>query len=382
MEEKDFLKQLVDRFANNTATEEEVALFFHLMNEGKLDTYLQQAMGAESKDEDPVLIIDEPQKSYQLNRYWYMAAACVLLAFSGVAYMFWKPSATLKNEQQSQIASNIINDILPGGDKAILTLADGNTIILDSAGNGSIAQQGNTKVIKNGGQLTYEVTEGDAVVLHNAISTPKGGQYKIVLPDGSLVWLNAASSLKFPTVFSEKERTVELSGEAYFEITTKYVGNGKDKLPFYVKINNAEVEVLGTHFNVMAYNDEQSINTTLLEGSVRVYNNGEYAMLKPGQQARIGEDSKHIVVNEVDVTEVVAWKNGYFKFTNTNITTIMRQAARWYNVDVSYEGQVEKESFSGAIPRMQSLSALLKVLELTKTVKFSVEGNRVIVKPY
>ena len=224
-------------------------------------------------------------------------------------------------------------DIAPGGDKAILTLADGTKVVLDTAGNGAITRQGNVTVIKLNGQLAYQPSTltSTSTLTYNTISTPRGGQYQLVLADGSKVWLNAASSLRFPTAFAGKERRVEVTGEAYFEVAHDAA------MPFIVQRGEAEVKVLGTHFNINGYEDEPSLKITLLEGKVRVSSRDQTAVLKPGQQAQLQTtNSKLQTTNQVDIDEVVAWKNGLFQFEQADIKTIMRQVARWYNVDVVF----------------------------------------------
>jgi ferric-dicitrate binding protein FerR (iron transport regulator) len=219
----------------------------------------------------------------------------------------------------------------------------------------------------------------------NIISIPRGGQYKLQLPDGSKVWLNAASSLRFPTAFDDKERRVELKGEAYFEITPLITKEGR-KSRFIVDIDpfpgivGTRVEVLGTHFNIMAYNDERDMKTTLLEGAVKVTKGTATQLLVPGQQARINKEGPIRLVENVDVNEAVAWKNGYFQFTSDNLSTVMRQIARWYDVDISYEGKIPERQFGGKISRNANISEILRILELSN-VHFRIENKRIIVSP-
>ncbi|HMK17090.1 MAG TPA: FecR family protein [Chitinophagaceae bacterium] len=267
------------------------------------------------------------------------------------------------------------NDVLPGSDKATLTLADGSTILLDEAQNGTIAQQGNSKIIKLDGKLSYDPTNKNSrEIVYNTISTPKGGQYQLELPDGSQVWLNATSSIHFPTSFIGTERRIEITGEAYFEIA-------KDpNMPFIVTVNNAEVQVLGTHFNVNAYNDEDNVKTTLLEGSVRFVNDGNINILKPGQQAQLAKNGMTKVVSDVNVDNVIAWKNGMFDFENAGIETIMRQLSRWYDVEIEYKGETD-DLFIAEMRRDIKLSDALKALELTGKVKFDIQGKKIIVMP-
>ena len=267
------------------------------------------------------------------------------------------------------------NDVLPGSDKATLTLADGSTILLDEAHNGTIAQQGNSKIIKLDGKLSYDPTNKNSrEIVYNTISTPKGGQYQLELPDGSRVWLNATSSIHFPTSFTGTARRIEIIGEAYFEIAKN------PNMPFVVTVNNSEVQVLGTHFNINAYNDEDNVKTTLLEGSVRFVSNGNINILKPGQQAQLTKDGMAKVVSNVDVDEVVAWKNGMFAFENAGIETIMRQLSRWYDVEIEYKGKTD-DLFIAEMRRNIKLSDALKALELTGKVKFDIQEKKIIVMP-
>lgn len=263
------------------------------------------------------------------------------------------------------------NDIAPGADKAILTLANGKQIVLTGAKNGAVADENDARIRKTAdGQLVYERLSGsESSSLYNNITTPRGGQYTIMLSDGTKVILNAASSLKYPTTFKGAERTVELTGEGYFE-----VAHHKSR-PFKVISEGQTVEVLGTHFNINAYADEPNVKTTLLEGSVDV--NGTF--IKPNQQA-IFSAGNQIVVKQVDPANVVAWKDGLFKFDHTDLKTAMRQIARWYDVEIVYEGDVDNEQFYGKIERSYTLSEVLKVLELSK-VHFKIAGRKIIVTP-
>jgi len=267
------------------------------------------------------------------------------------------------------------NDVLPGGDKATLTLADGSTVVLDDAKNGTLAQQGSSKVIKVDGKLMYDPANNNSKeIVYNTISTPNGGQYQLELPDGSLVWLNATSSIHFPTSFVGKERRVEVTGEAYFE-----VAKNRD-MPFIVTVNGSEVQVLGTHFNVNAYSDEDNVKTTLLEGSVKFVSGTNINMLRPGQQSQLASNGLIKVVSNVDVDEVVAWKNGMFDFDNAGIETVMRQLSRWYDVEIEYKGKTD-DQFIAEMRRNIKLSDALKALELTGKVKFEIQGKKIIVLP-
>jgi transmembrane sensor len=225
------------------------------------------------------------------------------------------------------------------------------------------------------GKLDYNVIDSASKeIVFNTVSTPAAGQYQLELPDGSRVWLNASSSLHFPTGFFGKERRVELTGEGYFEIA-----KNKAK-PFVVSVNNAEVRVLGTHFNIMAYNDEPLLTTTLLEGSVKFTKNHITNILTPGQQSQLFKDGKVKVLNDVDVSKVVSWKNGTIEFNGDDIGNVGRKLSRWYDVDVQYTTKVD-DLFYAEIPRNTKLQDVLKVLELTGKIHFKLEGRKVIVIP-
>jgi len=303
------------------------------------------------------------------------AAALVTVMLAAGTWLIW--NNTHKQSASNPTASIYKNDVAPGGNKATLTLANGSIVILDTAAKGKVSQQGNTKILKTGnGQLAYTMdpsglSHGREQLL-NSVTTPRGGQYQLVLADGTRVWLNAASSLRYPVYFTGKERAVELTGEAYFEVAKN------PKLPFRVKVNGMEVEVLGTHFNIMAYSDEREAITTLLEGSVKIIKGTANALLKPGQQSQVDEKGMIKIVDNANMDEVMSWKNGFFQFEQSDIQTIMRQVARWYDVDVSVEGNIA-DHFHVAIPRNVAVSKLFNALELTGHVHFKVDGRKVIV---
>lgn len=312
------------------------------------------------------------------KRTSFRVAASVILL---VAVFFLIKTNTQKNiaSPENPIAAVQIQDILPGGNKAILQLADGSTIILDSSNNGNIANQGETKIIKIDGQLAYNADGSSKEVLYNTISTPRGGQYQLILADGSKVWLNAASSLHFPTSFTGKERKVTLTGEGYFEVAKNA------EMPFKVDVaGKGTVEVLGTHFNINAYENEPAINTTLLEGAVKFSTNSpakkEEVHLIPGQQAQFKYDGQITVIKKADLESVMAWKNGNLIFQGEGLQYVMRQLERWYNIDVEYKGKISSEEFVGNISRNVNISKILKMLEATGSVKFEIVGRKVIVK--
>ncbi len=310
--------------------------------------------------------------------YRKLAAAAVIILMLGTGVFVWLTNRSKTDLAKKDILSAAVHeDVMPGRNQAILKLGDGSTIVLDSAGNGILAQQGNTKVLKAAnGQLEY-VSAGvtQEPVLYNTITTPRGGQYQLVLPDGSKVWLNAASSLRFPARFSGAERTVELDGEGYFEVAKN------EKMPFSVKLHdNTSVRVLGTHFNVMAYGDENAIKTTLLEGSVKVTKGENSQTLKPGQQAVLDNNSSKLqVVENADMDEAVAWKNGYFLFGKIDAQA-MRQISRWYDVDLVYEGSLKEKGYTGRINRNVKLSNVANALEIIG-VHCRIEKGKLVVLP-
>ncbi|MGZ8556899.1 MAG: FecR family protein [Chitinophagaceae bacterium] len=302
-------------------------------------------------------------------------AASLIIFMAGATIYF-----SLRGSDQNALAvapeKKAENDVLPGGNKAILTLSDGSAISLDDAENGQVAQQGNAQIANLGnGQVAYKVIEGKkSEVVFNTLTTNRGGQFRLILPDGSEVWLNSASSVKYPTAFIGMQRKVEISGEAYFQIAHNPVK------PFIVSVNGMNVNVLGTHFNINAYDDEASVKTTLLEGSVSLKKADVVATLTPGQQAQLGNSGKIKVIDNVDIDQVVAWKNGYFSFNRADLQTVMRQIARWYDVDISYEGKIPERQFGGKIDRNSNASEVLKILRETK-VHFRIEGKKIIVTP-
>ena len=320
------------------------------------------------------------------------AAVLILLAGVGIFYLLHREA-----KQTSSIAGgshpSVPHNVVPGSSKAVLTLADGRTITLDSTHNGIVAQQGNTDISKNGEQLIYKGAAGsNPEVAYNTLATPRGGQYQLVLPDGSRVWLNAASSIRYPTAFTGEQRKVEITGEAYFEIASLPSPDGKKaKWPFRVVINTTQqgskrgmIEVLGTHFNINAYDDEPDINTTLLEGSIRMTAVSPWPdapavtrQLIPGQEARLDKKGD-IRVQPGDTEQAVAWKDGLFLMNKTDMGAVLRQLARWYDVEIVYNRGVPKGLITGDIPRNMPLAGALKVMQLSG-VSLSLEGNKIIV---
>ena len=305
----------------------------------------------------------------------YAAAVVVLILTSTVLYLLYTDKS--KTEVLQHNVAKIQEDIIPLRQGAVLTLSNGKQIVLDST-KGNIANEGGVSIVNRDGSVVYDQAKArslKAEIVYNTISTPKGRQYQLTLQDGSKVWLNAASSVRFPTVFTGKDRILEITGEVYFEVVHN---NAK---PFIVSVNDMQVEVLGTHFNINSYNDNGYTKTTLLEGKVRVTSKGNIAVLKPGQQAQVNPlTSQPInVVNDVDLEEVMAWKNGIFRFNNSNIQSIMKQVERWYDVDVVYQVPTDNLNFSGYVGKKESVSQILKIMELTGLVHFKIEGRTITV---
>ncbi|MFD1605540.1 FecR family protein [Flavobacterium artemisiae] len=307
-----------------------------------------------------------------------VAASIAVLMGTGIFY-FTKS----EKEQNIQVAAKPV-EIAPGGNRGILTLSNGKQIVLsDITSKDTIAKEGDqdqvTIKIDANGVITYVInpnadTSEEDENSFNTLSTPTGGQYNIVLADGTKVFLNAVSSVKYPTQFNGSKRIVELDGEAYFE-----VAEDKSK-PFIVKSDKQSIEVLGTHFNVHAYDNESVVKTTLLEGSVAVTSRDQKAILKPGQQSGVSDNTAKISIKEVDTEAAIAWKNGRFKFDNADLKSVMKQLERWYGIKVEYRGDVSDVRFNGGTFRNKNLSEVLKVLELSN-IKFKVEGKTIIVYP-
>ncbi|SDK45591.1 FecR family protein [Pedobacter sp. ok626] len=370
MEEKK-AKALFQKYVAGNCTEAEKALLesWHLQHTP--DIYPD--MNVEERLEDKQQILAALEQSIAPVKqivFWPKIAAVAALVFVFVSFGLYTYLDKNKPAQHRTVVAK--TDVQPGRNKAVLRLANGQTINLNGDKEG-IVIKADELVYNDGTQISTNALNAKAAA-HNVISTPVGGQYQIILQDGTKVWLNSASSLSYPTSFTGKERKVEIAGEAYFEVARNKA------LPFKVMTKGQTVEVLGTHFNVMAYKNEQAIKTTLLEGSVKVSNQSVAKYLVPGQQAQVA--GQHITIaNHVDLEEVVSWKNGYFKF-NEDIKSIMNKIARWYDIDVVYKPGVDlNQTFSGEVSKTRNVSALLKVMELTGNVSFKIEGRRIIVMP-
>jgi len=368
------IEELAEKWRRQEITEQERQEFDAWYNTHN-DSFIE-----ENTDETEIELKDriynkilerESIKSYKPNTLSWKRlsiAASILIALSAGGWMLVKQH---HQQQQQQAMAHITS----GGNKAILTLAGGKQIILTSAQNGTIAKQGNILINKTAdGKVTYLVNDQIAATTdYNTISTPRGGQYWVTLADGTRVLLNASSSLRYPVAFSGKTREVELTGEAYFEV----VHNAAQ--PFKVKAERQTIEDIGTHFNVNAYTDEPDARTTLLEGSVKVTGGAalQGSILKPGQQAIL--KGGLLTVIQANTEQAIAWKNGSFMFESESIASIMRKVARWYNVEVVFDGPEPADKFGGTVNRFENVSQLLNKLELTGRVHFKVEGRRIMV---
>jgi transmembrane sensor len=371
------IEQLLEKYNNGEATPAEQALI-----ESWYLTYRNDAPGASHQqlEEDQkdslnkiLFQINSHQKRSYTRTFAIAAALLVFLSAGVLILMHLQP----KKQQVVAAVSPVKNDIAPGGNKAILTLANGNKLVLTGAKNGKLASQGGILISKTAdGQVKYANANQSAAsntLVYNTATTPKGGWYQFILSDGTKVWLNSASSIKYPVNFIGNERRVELTGEAYFEVAHNAAK------PFRVVSNGQTVEVLGTHFNINAYADENQVKTTLLQGSVKVSSANGSSVIKPGEQAQL-DNGKIKVISDVDVDAAVAWKNGLFNFEDNKIQEVMRQFARWYDVDVKYEGELPSRHFSGEISRNMNASQMLDILSFKK-IHYKIQGKTITVMP-
>lgn len=404
MEENDFIA-LFQRYLENKCTRAEFQLVMQALEAGSPEEKLWsdlmfQYLSKEEhiSDEEFILtpelkgllndvfsrILTEINKEEQSKlkvvwnpwRRFAAAAAILFLLFTSYGIYRFESRYIPAPDQESAINQNIV----PGGNKAVLTLSDGRQVALSDSSNGTIANEGNVVVTKaSSGRVTYQVkgAEQNAKEVFNTISTPKGGQFQIDLPDGTKVWLNAASSLRYPTTFSKSERKVELNGEAYFEVKSN------KSWPFRLTSGNQELEVLGTMFNVSNYPDEGHVTTTLVKGSVRVHVSGDVRkqiILKPNQQSQLADQNFN--VKEVYAEDEIAWKEGLFKFDHNDLETTMKKICRWYDVGVVYEQEdLKKLSFMGSLSRYETISDVLKIIAETGSVRFEIKDRIIYVKP-
>jgi len=382
-----YFKKLFGLYRDNQCSPAQVKELFKYINENEYNREILNQLHDDFEHE-----FENDSKPFRLNKVesekevakviplykstWRrlaIAAAGIIFIAAGAYFLFnMKPDEAL-------VAKNSIEkeDITPGGNRAILTLGNGKQIILDSTLQGTIALQGNATITKNNeGQIVYDASKGNAgaEILYNTVSTPVGGIFKVVLPDGSNVWLNAGSSVYFPTSFTGNERKVTITGEAYFEIAKN------EAQPFKISVNNKEeIQVIGTHFNVMSYENEPDTRITLLEGAIRISKENKKIVLKPGQQAISGKGYIQ-KTNELNTIHEVEWTNGLFDFQDDNLPYIMRQLSRWYNIDVVYSGNVPQGHYVGSIRKQSGIREVLKMLELAGDVSFSIVGKQIVVK--
>lgn len=373
-------EELIHRYTLNTCSEEERAMVesWHIQDLSK-STYLPSR-----KDISLVNIrmanrlniyIQTGNKKQKIFRLWQpiVIAASLLFGISILTFLYIEKISFSPFIIQKSVTATL-PDILPGGYKAILTLHNGRKIQLDDKEKREIILEKNVNISReSGGKIIYQnFANAQRTQLTNTLETPRGGQYQLVLPDGTKVWLNASSTFTYPTIFTGKERLVKLTGEAFFEVS-------KDPhRPFKVQSNDQTVEVLGTHFNISAYPEEHNTRTTLVEGKVRIYNRSASRIIKPGQEALIKANNHGILIAEADIEKSMAWKNNEFAFNGEDLKSIMRSIARWYDVDILYQGYSDTTRYWGTVSRSKDISAVLKMLESTGKIKFKIEGRRII----
>lgn len=393
MKKQSVLKKLYPKLIDGTINEEELIwlkTYFHTGDPDEMYHLIRSELSLSNEKEEPT-----PQESQVLARIydristaefnktetvylerstrklWFRLAIAVTLAgiVFGAGLFFFKYKSNTGN------IDKYVNGVSSGKKGATLTLANGQKILINDVLTGNIASQSGVKISKEAnGQILYEITNDKSGILeYNTLSTTRGEQAQVRLPDGTVAFLNAESSIKYPTSFSRlHKREVFLIGEAYFEVK-------KDKIhPFMVRSAKQQIEVLGTHFNVNTYEDEGNNKTTLLEGAVKIMANGQSRVLKPGQQAV--NNGVDLTINNVDVNEALSWKDGYFDFTDADIHTVMRQFARWYDVEVEFVGVTTKETFTGRVPRKWNLNQVLKIVRSSNSLNITVEGRRIMVR--
>lgn len=371
------LQELFRKYFDKTATQPERDELSVLINQEENREQVMQAFrdSWESYDGDENVtdgesmlerILGKSEAPVRKLKVWrsIAAAAAIFVFLAGGYFLFF-------HKKSEAPIVHLNEDVNPGSYKARLTLADGSTIILDSAKMGELARQGNTQIINKDGQLVYSGTGGE--VLYNTVSTAKGETYSMTLADGSQIWLNSASSIHFPVVFTGDERRIEVTGEVYVKVA-------HDKVhPFIASANGMEVLALGTEFNINAYPDEAAMNATLIEGSVKVSKGGSVIMLQPGQQTKVGPNGGLSQAGAANLHEVTGWKDGLFYFDNAGLKTILRQFARWYDVEVVYEGPVKERKFLVIVNRGSTLKSVLEMLQ-DNDIVYRIEGKKLIVK--
>nr|WP_067058553.1 FecR domain-containing protein [Mucilaginibacter sp. L294] len=375
------LKELLRKYQAGEATDEEIAFIESWYIQYNQDQETPFSLDERLEDSDAVWEKLHAQKpGFRISYLWPLIAvgACLLVFF-----YFVKPEALIVPQKTQELVNNRAVEIVPGTSKAVLTLANGRQVFLSGAENQKIGNQGIATLIEKGsGQLVYTIEKATAGkspmssnLVYNTISTPRGGQYWVVLSDGTRVFLNAGSSLRYPVNFSGKDRTVKLMGEGYFEVVHN------DAAPFRIITGNRIIEDIGTKFNVNAYDDEPVMKTTLLEGAVQVSSFKQHVILKPGQQAQVSNTRRKgeiKVVNHANVDEAVAWKNGLFEFNRTNIKTVLNNAARWYDFEIVYANAIPNLKISGRVSRKVSFSGMMDLLKF-EGLKFRKDGRTITI---
>lgn len=387
------LQRLLEKYLDNTISSTELKQFWEQAltapeTNSLHDNY--EKIWKEGNDRDSQIMMYDYAAAFQLikerlelnesrqaifirkRRNWMVAAAVIVLVSVGLFLQTGDKSVDKQTLTKVEPGKQIRNC----NNCATLTLGDGSVIELDTAASGKLASQGNTQIVKlEGGQLAYEGgNEFNAAVPYNTVSTPRGSTHQIVLVDGTKVWLNAASSIRFPAAFVGAERKVEITGEVYFEVARN------SELPFKVAIRDCEIKVLGTAFNINGYREENAIKTTLLEGSISLKVNDNTQLLKPGQQLSYTEATKKIKVGMANIDDVLAWKEGFFYFDNDNIQTLLREIGRWYDVEIVYEGALPERGFKGEIGRDLSLQDVVVFLKKLK-INAELQGNILKISP-
>lgn len=366
-------KQLIKKYLDGTCTAEEKAILE--------SWYLKESVDKASVTDHTNFLdieseiwnkLEKNKKPKRTGLVWYAAAAAAVALITITVYF----SFNAGNSNNHQLAE--YEKILPGSNKAVLTLSNGSKIDLNNSEYGVFAKDAGVNIRKTAdGQLAYDIIPQPLTseISYNTIETPKGGQYQVSLPDGTKVWLNALSSLRFSTSFNGKERVVQVTGEAYFE-----VASNKEK-PFIVNTDSQTIEVLGTHFNVNSYSDETLVKTSLVEGTVKVSSFGKTIIMKPGNQAISNKTDNRLSIERINVEDAIAWKNGYFQFSNENTESVMKKISRWYDVEIIYQKGFVDQQFVGTISKYEDVSKVLGMLELTGVVHFKQDGRRIFVMP-
>ncbi len=374
------LNRMINRYVAGKATDEEINFIeayykFLAKEKNVLEEFESEELNTVGRENFQAVLnkinSSHPQKTNK-PFYKYAAAAMLFIAVtSGVIFTSKK-----RNEPKISVVQHSEKfDVLPGKDQATLTLSDGSKILLDDAKNENILEEEGLIISKTkDGQLIYktnDVSTSDKAVAYHTIATAKGNQYQVLLPDGSRVWLNASSSLKYPASFAGTQREVILSGEAYFEVAKN------EFKPFTVRTKNQLVQVLGTSFNVNSYPDDSAIKTTLVEGKVKVASNQAMAVLRPLQQSVVNSNglAKIKIISNIAIDEELAWKNGLFSFNNAELKDILRQLERWYDIRIDYQS-VPNKRYNGMVSRKSMLSEVLNMLELTGSISFKIEEGR------